>query len=716
MVSFFGIKLGGKKSQKKQEKTNQRQWKKGNEWSFAEDQFYGHELAKPTLPLSRPGTSQSSHSSHTSFRPPYANNGASSSMVDLSNSAPRPIATNLRPISSNPSLKGGRVNMSSPVGPPASLPFAGSEGSRPGTPTRPGTAGSGSIRNTKDWSSSLDGQYGRDPTTPNLGAPTSPHVGAPTSPHLGAPSRMNTAPTHRSPLSDMTPAPGIPRTNTAPVKSPLSQFEPRPQLKEAKTYKAWEPPQLYKPYRPPSLRNDQHGSPSPPPSISNMDRRTPSIGNSPQTNFEFPPASNATNSVSPAKSAVDMDQIGLPSPPVSEDRWDNSGRNSSASMARRDTMMFHSPRRKSISRTALEAKAILREQVEEDKEAIKKRRQTEGFEGNFSAFNFGQPVVDNSIPLPTSPLMPAPKASSSPAEDTRVRSASEGRKNAAERGMSEPMSAEILTVGQPSLGLSLPRTPDTIPERRFPENVHARGDSDTRAPNTPTALQQPDSMLKQRPLKAPPVKKGPIPGAIAIPPKPNDNQRPPGPLSAKALIEGDFPVMNGLPRGRRVERFGAADSPVDQRFNTHDTPDSATDDENLDLPHWVDRADRHMSAMPAPLSPLPNASFGDREASSYTSSPTSPVPPQLPSPTFMSLEKSISNSSENFSKSFELATSSASTQIDKPLISPVRGEFRVEAQKAPPRPPPIALPPGAGRFTPTNGSLKSPVEVSSGYI
>ncbi|VUC20760.1 unnamed protein product [Clonostachys rosea] len=708
MVSFFGIKLGGsKKTQKKQEKTNQRQWKKGNEWSFAEDQFYGHELSRPTLPLSRPGTSQSSHSSHTSFRPPYANNGASSSMVDLSNSAPRPIATNLRPISSNPTLKGGRVNVSSPIGPPASLPFGGSDGSRPGTPTRPGTAGSGSLRNTKDWSNSQDGQYARDSASPNLGAP----------------SRMNTAPTHRSPLSDMsslTPAPGIPRTNTAPVKSPLSQFEPRPQLKEAKSYKAWEPPQLYKPYRPPSLRNDQHGSPSPPPSISNMDRRTPSIGNSPQTNFEFPSASGTTNSVSPAKSAVDMDQIGLPSPPVSEDRWDNSGRNSSASMARREPMMFNSPRRKSISRTALEAKAILREQVEEDKEAIKKRRQTEGFEGNFSAFNFGQPMVDNSIPLPSSPLLPAPKGkgSSSPAEDTRVRSASEARKNAAERGMSEPMSAEILTVGQSSPNLSLPRTPDTIPERRFPEPVHARGDSDTRAPNTPTALQQPDLMLKQRPLKATPVKKGPIPDAIAIPPKTTDSQRPQGPLSAKALIEGDFPMMNGLPRGRRVERFGAAGSPVDQRFNTHDAPGSATDDETLDLPHW-DRAERHMSAMPAPLSPLPSASFADKETGSYTSSPTSPVPPQLPSPTFMSLEKSISNSSENFSKSFELAASSTSTRIDKPLISPVRGEFRVDAQKAPPRPPPITLPPGASRFTPNgtpNGSLKSPVEASSGYF
>ncbi|UKZ55661.1 hypothetical protein TrVGV298_009485 [Trichoderma virens] len=120
---------------------------------------------------------------------------------------------------------------------------------------------------------------------------------------------------------------------------------------------------------------------------------------------------------------------------------------------------------------------------------------------------------------------------------------------------------------------------------------------------------------------------------------------------------------------------------------------------------------------------MPRTPKGQRPSSpSWSlSTPTSDVAPRIPSPTFPSLEKAISATSEDLAKSFEMS-------YDAPQPSPLANEFtiddmpspsikpspviRVEAKKAPPRPTPspINLPPSLtrdkGPLTPN--SLYSP--------
>jgi hypothetical protein len=87
-------------------------------------------------------------------------------------------------------------------------------------------------------------------------------------------------------------------------------------------------------------------------------------------------------------------------------------------------------------------------------------------------------------------------------------------------------------------------------------------------------------------------------------------------------------------------------------------------------------------------------------------------PPRLPSPTFPSLEESIS---DNFAKALNDIVSESTS---KPLISPVLSEFgvrlgdgrnspiRVEAKKAPPRSSPIPLTNSKGEVL--NSTTNSP--------
>ncbi|KAI5467960.1 hypothetical protein BGZ63DRAFT_399493 [Mariannaea sp. PMI_226] len=217
-------------------------------------------------------------------------------------------------------------------------------------------------------------------------------------------------------------------------------------------------------------------------------------------------------------------------------------------------------------------------------------------------------------------------------------------------------------------------------------------------------------------------------------------------------IEGDFPVQKGLPRGRRppalelhAQKSGAWGSKIQQRqrpmyptqaessptMSSEMSKEESAEDHGYTLPNWddFDTASPRRSAVPAPLYPM----RGDHQAPhtppaddgvlsplrhQFTSSPISPKPPSLPSPSFSSLQKSISSSSENLAKSFELVeqqeadaaaaaalkSSLAQSSIprNRPLISPVMVEFsrslspatmRVEAKKAPPRPNnPIVVP------------------------
>jgi hypothetical protein len=250
-------------------------------------------------------------------------------------------------------------------------------------------------------------------------------------------------------------------------------------------------------------------------------------------------------------------------------------------------------------------------------------------------------------------------------------------------------------------------------------------------------------------------------------PQPPTERSQPSPLS-RGPMEGDFPTHKGLPRGRRPEpppgenfeplqspgassrwrqfrssfaRSPTSDySPRPQQQSQDQRELSSGPDHGYALPNWDDfeeRADRHRSALPPPLTPfVPYSPYSAGAASS--SSIASPTPPRLPSPTFPSLEKSISDSHENLDKTFELFYEDSSEQLIEPiekhavkkapLISPVSKDFpepsprRVEASKAPPRPAPITVPPSAREGLPgSEFGMRSPgltpsKEFSAGFI
>ncbi|OPB41361.1 Splicing coactivator SRm160/300, subunit SRm300 [Trichoderma guizhouense] len=197
-------------------------------------------------------------------------------------------------------------------------------------------------------------------------------------------------------------------------------------------------------------------------------------------------------------------------------------------------------------------------------------------------------------------------------------------------------------------------------------------------------------------------------------PRPPMDRVPLSPFAARTPMEGEFPVMKGLPRGRQPPRpqIPPSDSPERQSEERSPRPFSK----------WGgfgrDRSESRSATVPMPRTPK------SQRPSSPTwslSTPTSDVAPRIPSPTFPSLEKAISASSEDFAKSFEIS-------YDAPPRSPLANEFtvndvpspsikpspviRVEAKKAPPRPTPspINLPPSLirdkGPLTPN--SLYSP--------
>ncbi|RGP68388.1 hypothetical protein FLONG3_8161 [Fusarium longipes] len=208
------------------------------------------------------------------------------------------------------------------------------------------------------------------------------------------------------------------------------------------------------------------------------------------------------------------------------------------------------------------------------------------------------------------------------------------------------------------------------------------------------------------------------------------------PFLQQSPMEGEFPIQKGLPRGRRPqqpeplspERRGFGLGPRKQRREPpvyppprNESPVAPKDSfEQPSTPNWndFDRAEAHKSAIPAALSPFrtqfarsPTQATDDSlspRLAQYASSPISDTSPSLPSPSFPSLQKSISNSSENLARMFDF-----DGQYDqrpdptqgRPLISPVMVDFvpprdrdrsrtRVEAKRAPPRPNPITVPSG----------------------
>lgn len=785
MVSFFGLRFGSdrkklqyvtprrfhqpplpflsppadrRRSKQQEAEKSAKIWRRDRNGSTGSGQSFGHVLPRPQRPPSRPGTS-SSHRT-TLFRSPFSNVEATASMVDLAPPGPRKSsAGSLRQAASSSNLRASRPVISGPISPPVPLPLPTDQAS-PASLARTATGGS----SKKDWVNPLDVHFGKDMAS----APRPRTASGP-------------SPAARSPLGRLE----FDTDDTRSRKGSTASVRTKPDTGEG-----------------------PDGYPSPPTSVKSVEQGISRASTEPKASQLAKPTPSSLRRVNTA------DPVGLPSPTISEERPDSPVvRNV---QAKRDTMTFHSPRRRSFTKNVQETapKRQTRGKSEQEKLEIKKRRQTEGFEGNFSAFNFGRRAVDPSSPLSTDyPALPM-SASDSLADIKRTSPSMLEKTSTLDRGMDGPATetdaavkdgqqpeheaheasdADSMTV--PSLQESFPQEPSSNYTRAgrdvtgtpsldsLEKRVRPRVDSDTRCPGTPTALRAPPPVTEwtrrssgsqsQRTHsfdeldEAPPPKlnpdrrsqsplrsKQPIEGSFPVtkglprgrrpdsvtaprgrspatlddvpPPRLNPDRRSQSPLTTRRPMEGIFPVSKGLPRGRRPGPMPAPISPVPYGGGAA-PPRPPREKEGLtSTPGWADRSDKHMSALPAPLSPFStNMTTSSNDGGGDTAStPTSLVPPRLPSPTFTSLEESMT---ENLAKAFEEASFSESTHdVSKPLISPVLSEFggrnggnsplRVESKRAPPRPPPITLPPSTSA-TP-EGSVKSPTntELSSGFI
>lgn len=570
------------------------------------------------------------------------------------------------------------------------------EGSRPGTATRPGT--SGSMR--KDWVNPLDVHFAKD----------------------------------MAPFS----------TSSSNLKSGSGSVPKSPLAAQAEFWlgpggddKAGE-----------GSLDGPTGYPSPPQSVRSSDQSY--SPNSPEPKAQ--PATTRPAAPSNLRRVNTAEETRLPSPAASDDRGDGLMIQNASS--KRETMNFHGPKRTDES-----ARKQWKEKSEQERMAIKRRRQTEGFEGNFAAFNFG--AVDLSMPMPPASFESVSDQRPQSSAGSKHTASTSEKRSTGESTQSESVTSQDTWAEQqnPQKTGSKPLDPwtDALPQipskghsKQMPSEVsshqsfeapslhsmasrsiHARGDSDTRSPGTPTALRAFPAATEQASASSPQSQhRGRATDKFDAPPRVDPDRRSQSPLRSRGPMEGDFPVSKGLPRGRRPAP-GPIKVPSSSASSKPPSRPAREDETSSTLPSWADRSERHLSAMPAPLTPLgtsPNFMSNNPWAKSMTTS--SPVAPRIPSPTFPSLKKSMSSSNENLSSGFEMSfeeeiANSLGHHMLSDLGSPTSISStdtgrRVEKKTAPPRPPPITLPPGKngpGGGTPT-GSLKSPVklEFSTGFI
>lgn len=447
-------------------------------------------------------------------------------MVDLGAPAPRKSSmSSLRLATSSSNLRASRPVISSPIGPPLPLPLNSPEQAEPGSPVPSDTTGS----LKKDWVNPLEVNFPRD------AAAARPHT---SSGPVGA----------RSPLSRHEFDIGGKRSGSqGSIKTKANGVDAL----------------------------GLNGYPSPPPSVKSVEQGITRSSTEPKIQASMKvPASSSLRRVSTADRPS-----GLPSPAMSEERLDNPIiRNT---QARRDTIMFHSPRRGSFTRQVSETGAArqTRGKSDEEKAELKRRRQTEGFEGNFSAFNFGGNSTQ-APPLPTERAISPTSMGGSPTEALPVSLPAVEKKTAQERGMDAPLTVEVdsgtdnETRDSDADSMTLPAeqdpgsgetTPSSIgqvhelgPKAQSVESLakpmRPRVDSDTRCPGTPTALRAPPPLSTGRPPSASQTSLADAPDLEpAQPPRLNPDGRSQSPLLSRTPIEGDFPVFKGLPRGRRPD-------------------------------------------------------------------------------------------------------------------------------------------------------------------
>lgn len=606
-------------------------------------------------------------------------------MVDLSSPMRKDSVSSLR----NPWMNSSSANL--PL--PSSL---GGSGPRIGTPDRPSTASG----RTKEWINPLDVHFCKDPT----GAP----------PSLS----NNSEGPPRSPLGLQF---GADAEDDA-VK-PSSPFKDKPQPAKHET----------------SIKN---GYPSPPQSISYAEQTL----------------SPSTSDLS-AAGKTNGDPSSLPSPAISaprssEDRWEAPViRNV---LAKRDTTTFHSPRRRSFTMDL--------EKLELEK--LRKQRQTEGFAGSFADFDFGEIITKqasieqfpepptlgfNSSPkadpfpsfadkqMPTSksanaltsPMTTTPKRPERRMSNSQVDTRIFGNmSNSPELGPNpfdtlpppapvdppRPATSYGRIGGAPTAAAGAhpgngPVTTFEAPPRlgfraRLGSDASSRRKTGPPKPlqtnlSHPSAMQKAALTLVQN---AEPSPKSPLPPSTSASqpdePKQSLDVKSPRSAQSKKTLEGDFPVTKGLPRGRQPPRR----PPRSDEATSPERPD-------FSLPSWgtIDPVEPRHSAIPPPLT------MGSLPRPSNSSA----LDLSLPSPSFASLELSISSSGESLAQAFEEAL--GKTSLSPGLVGDffsvdtssngASGANRVEAQKAPPRPAPVTLPPSPKK----NAEPRSPAPTQSEF-
>ncbi|KAF7546044.1 hypothetical protein G7Z17_g8699 [Cylindrodendrum hubeiense] len=743
MVSFFGIKIGGDKK-----KSHDKQKQSSRQIQHLNDQGNPRDLRRLTNNFSRPGRPDTSCSTNdpTQWRAPYMGGGsgaAASSMVDLA--APRaPGLGSSRFHSSDLNLNTRFNGSSTSLAMPG--PIGGAASNRPGTPTRPGTATS---RKT-EWDNPFHVHFGGKDSAGNT--PISPIAGKNSLDQfefgVGADHTRNTS-------AGSQPINGYP----SPPPSVLSADQPFSPLSSDGR------PSSSRRNAPSALRNVEitgpRALPSPAasvlrtsedvwdiPVIRNVQAKRDTLTFHTPRRTSFSMEVDDVDKNKPTKPMVE----GLAGNFTAFDFGDNVRRGSESKNSLEapsiDSLRSISPtggvgpRSFGTARTASPLRSMQSTPSLSNEPRTRERNTSDAP----SALSSTHESISRQSPVPPAPpahpqeldLLFRPIAQAAPTspipappKNTTIRST-----NAA------PASAYGVHPGYMSRPLDPP-----------PRGFRPRVDSDSRR-RPPNGLRVPPSLV-DRSGGGSISSLNSVPGSLRSPygPPPDEGSymraepspRPPPEARAESpfarpVIEGDFPVQKGLPRGRRPPALdGLSPEPgglgprMQQRQRPMYPPPKAepsptsnsrsknsTEDNSYSLPNWndFDRASPHRSAMIAPLSPfrtdaqLPHTPpADDTRRTMFTSSPISPKPPSLPSPSFSSLQTSISSSSENLAKSFEMASETIATNAtseygnyprNRPLISPVMGDFsrplspgytRMEAVKAPPRPSPITLPP-----------------------
>ena len=599
----------------------------------------------------RPTTSYSTKGPNT-WRQTFKGLGANSSMVDLSATARKQSVSSLRAAPSDLSLRGQWSSGSSTNLPlPSSL---GGSGPRVGTPERPSTSGG----RTREWINPLDVHFVRDTSGPASG-----------------PQAIASAP--KSPLAL--------EVNADEVSEDKRGSDNTQSSHGTKNFDKYHP-----------TANHNNGYPSPPQSISNGDQSlspaTPDLSNgSSQATSPGGPSSLP----SPATSATSVQH-------TSDERWDAPViRNV---MAKRDTTTFHSPRRRSFTKDI---------EVEE-LEKLRKQQQTEGFAGNFAAFDFGETVTRQPSREPQPEQEVAieniEQKKEAPREETREAAREEVREEPREeprKAHKEEPQSSISPHIAPFLSqdMEFPK----VPKRRYsgPQVVSGVFEQPPPAPVERPAdgpARPVTSHGNMQRVGAPPAAAGAHPGngfeSFERPPLPlgfrarlgsdasaRRKTGPPRPLRPAAELvpqqsEPSIKSPNQPPRQTTTPTTDApkksletspltaykkpmeGDFPVTKGLPRGRQPPRrpprsdelvAPEKPDFAIPDWngFNREEPRHSAIPPPLSP----------AKQGRPSTSSAVAPQLPSPSFASfgsLELPISNSGDSLTKAFEDALDKSS--------------------------------------------------------